>query len=171
MMNYSGVVALEVASQLVTGIGDVLTANGRPVTRAFVTMGEVAWDDCACGQLSVAISRIVSTSAFPNETARLGTHCGDMVMLELSIALVRCVPGPDINGTAPTPAALTASAAEALLDAHDVRETATSLLCDLDKSATINDYFIGEQIPLGPSGYCGGTQLVVRVAFTHCMAC
>lgn len=170
MTVFSGTLMLQVASAIATGCSLALTNAGRPVNRTFVTQGEVAWDECDCGQLSVAVMRVVTTETFPAET-QPRRPCGDIMMMELQVGIVRCVPSADINGTAPSSSDLTNAAAIEFLDIYDIRSTTQSVLCQFAEANVIQDFFIGDQTSAGPLGGCGGSILNVKVAFVHCMGC
>ncbi|OFW55849.1 MAG: hypothetical protein A2Y75_05390 [Candidatus Solincola sediminis] len=170
MTVFSGTLMLQVANAIATGCLAVLTMAGRPANRVFVTQGEVAWDECDCGQLSVAVTRVTTTETFPAET-QPRRPCGDIMMIELQVGIVRCVPSADVNGTAPPAGDLTAAAGISFLDIYDIRATTQDVLCTLVDTNVIQDFFIGDQTSTGPLGGCGGSVLNVKVAFVHCMGC
>jgi hypothetical protein len=93
------------------------------------------------------------------------------MVMDLQVGIVRCVPSANVNGTAPSPAALTAAAAIGFLDIYDVRATTQSVLCGLVRTYVIQDFFIGDQQATGPLGGCGGSVLNTKVSFVHCMGC
>jgi len=135
-----------------------------PATRNLITTGQIAWDDCCDGQLAVSVTRISPTETFPTETVtnvQSGSCSPAYDLAEITVQLVRCHPS---NVPAPTPAALTAAASATLIDANQVRRLVTAVLCALKNDATQRlDYFVRDQLMLGPEGGCAGSELHVYV--------
>lgn len=133
-----------------------------PATRNLITTGQIAWDDCCDGQLAVSVTRVSPTETFPIEqvTNVLEGSCSPAYDLaEITVQLVRCHPS-SLN--APTPAALTAAASATLIDANQVRRLTTAVLCSLKEDVTQRlDYFVRDQLFLGPEGGCAGSELRV----------
>lgn len=170
---YDQYVVLNVTSNLVTGIANALIANGSPVGRSLVTEGEIVWDNCDCGQLALAIVRSFMSTSVTNEQRPL-TNCQSSIFgVDAQIQYVRCVPNPDNSGNPPSALALTDSARLAEIDKFIIRDTALCLLNQYrnDTPATLYDFSVYEQLPLGASGGCGGSQLNVRLAWIDCFGC
>lgn len=172
---YDTNVVIDVASRIVTGCATALDDAGLPANRAFVTSGEVAWDDCSCGQLALSISGTYRTESIRNaQQQRSGSGChSSLVVVDMRLSIIRCVPIPDINGIAPTPAALTAAAVDSENDKFIV---GTTLSCLLDTMLNgtprlIQDYEIGDQLSIGPLGGCGGSEIGFRVSWVNCGDC
>lgn len=133
-------------------------------TRNLITTGQIAWDDCCEGQLAVSVTRVAPTETFPTETITnvLEGSCSPAYDLaEITVQLVRCHP---TQVPAPTTTALTAAARLTLIDANQVRRLTTAVLCSLKDDVTKRlDYFVRDQLMLGPEGGCAGSELRVYV--------
>lgn len=173
---YTKTAILEVAGIIVSGCAAALTAqsSGGAVNRSFVTLGEVAWDNCQCGQLALTITRIYLSQTFPQDASRQQTRCPTgYVVADCSLSIVRCVPGPDTNGNPPKEAALTAAAGIELQDAFVVWDKTECILMTM-YSATpygIMEYIMLDQTSLGPQGNCGGTELHFKIGFNRAGIC
>src|SRR6187402_1380307 len=100
------------------------TTSGLPA-RVCITTGEIAWDDCECGQLAISLTSQYETAAFPEpwsgETNQGILKCGPpMFVFNYTISMTRCSPiGEDDNP--PTCAQLAAAARVTVEDAWAVR--------------------------------------------------
>ena len=74
---------------------------------ACVITGAIAWDNCLCGSLNVAITSGFPSSNFPtpsaNTAAQFGAgRCGQPILVfNLTITVLRCVPVSDEQGNPP----------------------------------------------------------------------
>lgn len=171
MTYFTRTCVIDVATQLVTGSGALLTADGASVGREVVTQGDVAWDACDCGQLAVSITRISRSNAFPNDVRPTAQCYGGARVADMSLSIVRCVPGPDINGNPPGPASLIIAAQRGQADEFIIRNYVTCYLASLVDAGIIMDFSVGDTTMIGPSGGCGGSQLEIRVAWIDCGGC
>lgn len=150
------------------------TVAGAP-PRSCVITGEIAWDDCECGQLIVAITNSFASNNFPTPAISTAlqfgaSRCGHpIIVFEMTITMLRCVPGGGANGEAPSCTSLASAAQIAVIDAAAVRD---GVLCCLsamqvEKNAsgvpTITGFTAGGQQFIGPQGNCGGSAMDVQV--------
>jgi hypothetical protein len=153
----------------------VPTAGGRPLRVVCVPGAEVAWDECDCGTLSLAVTNRYVSRSFPTSAADLPTNCCDTyIVYEMALSIVRCVPGPGANGTAPGEAQLTASLGVQEEDAFVLWTTVECVLAGLYRptgNETIAGFILNDSVSLGPSGNCAGTELHFKVGWTIDCAC
>jgi hypothetical protein len=173
---YTKTAILEVAGIIVSGCAAALAtqSSGGVVNRSLVTMGEVAWDNCQCGQLALTITRIYLSQTFPQDASRQQTRCPTgYVVADCSLSIVRCVPGPDLNGNPPDAAALTTAAGIELQDAFVTWGMTECILMSLYSSTPygIMEYVMLDQTSLGPLGSCAGTALNFKIGFNRTGIC
>lgn len=150
------------------------TTGGAPLTSC-VTMGEVAWDECTCGELRITFQRESPSLQFPNPVGNSNnefstTRCGHPLqvwMLEMS--MLRCQPVGEGNEP-PDCADLELASQLAVEDAIAMRG---AVECCLQteyntKSAlgvrNVNQWLTGVQTFVGPQGACGGSVLPITIA-------
>jgi hypothetical protein len=138
------------------------------VNRALITTGQIAWDDCCDGQLAVSYTRTSPTESFPTEAVTIspygdGIECAPPYEIgEISVQIIRCAPQALNGQDAPSPDVLTAYALQTLIDANQIRKAVAAALCALKADVTQRfDYFMRDQIMLGPEGGCAGSELHV----------
>lgn len=158
-----------------------ITTKGLP-ERACVISGDLAWDDCECGQLTVAINTEYEASATSTPRATTTTSgrraCGPpLYTVNYTVTILRCVPiGTDT--APPTCEELEDFAKAATEDAWSVR---AGVICCLDEAISqrlpngtklYRDFVVGTQTRVGPRGSCGGSQLPVSVTIDNgCYPC
>lgn len=151
--------------------------NGAMV-RNCVIAGDIAWDDCECGQLVVAYQRSFPSATFPViAAATVDTgRCGPpYLVFQYGISILRC--SPDTDTEAPPPCeALDAVAQLVIRDAFAARAGTLCCLSDLSKRHGTNppeiiDYFIQDQVAVGADGGCQGTLLTTLVAVNSGCPC
>lgn len=139
-----------------------LTTGGRP-RRVVFAPGEVAWDECDCGQLAVDVTRRYRSRGFPTDaTDALIGNCDEvMIIFDCTISMVRCIPIPDVNGKAPSPTALGRSALIMEEDAYALWNATWCYMSRLRDNTPrlISDFIINDDVSLGPSGACAGSEL------------
>lgn len=157
------------------------TTEGVP-DRACVVVGEIADDDCECGQLAVSMVSNYEASA-PN-VPRSGTatpgrrECGPPIFVaNFLVSILRCAP-TGTNTKPPTCDELAASARGAAEDAWAVRAGVICCLSDAIKNRLPNgtkryvDFVVGQQTWVGPRGACVGSELPVSVTINNgCYPC
>ncbi len=167
-------VVVNTASQIVTGVANALaTSTGGPVHRAYVTVGEVAWDECNCGQLTLSVGRIYPSRRFADDfsTIKVGNCDNTLLICDMSLSIVRCVPGPDTNGNPPLPTALTDAARTIMSDTYVVRQTLACMIRGMYVANQVADWLIGDDVPVGPMGGCAGRELHFKLAWSQDCEC
>lgn len=160
-------VVFDTASILVTGVGLALqsTAEGAPERQCVVPGSEIAWDDCECGQLSVAVLRRYPSTNFPIE-ATIVQNCEDgIVIAQLKMSLQRCAPYPNEDGNPPTCQQLANAAMNQEEDVFTVRTAAQCILDSLMENNDVASFVIQNQVSVGPQGGCYGHDMDILVGF------
>jgi hypothetical protein len=131
----------------------------------------IVWDDCRCGQLAVAFSRLAPSIDGRNEafggdpgtgvpaTPTVAMPTPPFLLGELQVAVLRCA---DASGT-PSPDTLTAEATLGLADAH---WTLVAVACELKRLLDANeiiDYTLRDTPFLPSAGACQGAQINATV--------
>jgi hypothetical protein len=157
------------------------TTDGLP-ERACVISGELAWDACECGQLTVAILNEYEASATGVARSTTDTPgrraCGPpLFSIQYMVTMLRCAPTGS-NTEPPTCDELELFARGATEDAWAVR---AAVICCLDEAISqrlpngtklYRDFTVGTQTRIGPQGACGGSQLPVSVIIDNgCYPC
>lgn len=162
------------------------TSQGIP-NRVCITTGEIAWDDCECGQLAIS-AQTKNEANGPNDP-RSGSAtparppCGPPLMqFDYLISMTRCAPSgaedSEGNPLPPTCAQLDEAARIAIEDAWAVM---AGVVCCLNEAVTTRlpngtklfHYFIvGTQTFVGPQGMCQGSELPVSIIVDNgCYPC
>lgn len=157
------------------------TSKGLP-ERACVISGEVAWDNCECGQLTVAMQseyEAASSNVPRSGTATPGRRECDPPLYTANylVTMVRCAP----TGTSTKPPTCKELEDFARTSTEDAWAVRAGVICCL--SAAIReklpngtklyvDFVVGTQTRIGPQGACGGSQLPVSVTIHNgCYPC
>lgn len=158
-----------------------MTSKGLP-ERACVISGELAWDECECGQLTVAIANEYESNGTASPRAAAENpgrrSCGPpLYVANYIVTMLRCAP-IGTNTTPPTCDELEAFARMSTEDAWAVR---AGVICCLDDAISTRlpngtklyrDFVVGTQTRIGPQGACGGSQLPVAVTIDNgCYPC
>lgn len=142
------------------------------IKRLCVVPGEIAWDECECGQLVVAEQRRYPSNNFPLEEVDHTAECGaPWLCVVFLISLARCVPGVTTNGKPPSCAALQASAQQLSLDMGHIRNAVECCLNVAYDNHSVTAYELGAQEIQGPQGNCIETNLMVTVGITNGCGC
>lgn len=139
-----------------TTLASLADCGREPVSTAYVAAGAVAWDDC-CGTLIVAPERVYRAQEFPSEFTGLELCDGGVLVIDLVILLLRCVPVVDDRGRAPSAAALQTAYQSLLDDAAIVHNVVTGPIPDYWMRATPTQTFVGAE------GGCIGVETRVRI--------
>ncbi|HEX9248497.1 MAG TPA: hypothetical protein VF856_03310 [Gemmatimonadaceae bacterium] len=133
---------------------------GNAPTRVGVVPGAIAWDDCdQCGLLALASARNFLSDQFPIELTVTTADQGAVLCADMVVQIVRCAPEPQGGETAPSVAALEASAREVIADATAVMCATIDVLNALSTSGDIYDFMMRGQMFVGPAGACVGSEL------------
>lgn len=163
----------EVAELIVGCAYDAVPHDGDwPINRHGVVIGEIAWDNCECGQLVISENRRYPSREFPLEDVSQSDICGEpWVVSEYTLSLTRCVPVPDESMNPPAIADLAASALRNSLDMAVVRAALNCCLDDAYNTHTIAAYEMRTQTVVGPAGQCAGFEMIVLVGWPNDCGC
>jgi hypothetical protein len=147
-----------------------LAAQSLPAPdRSVVTVGEIAWDECPCGQLAVTLVEVFPADTPPTPTLGLWRKCPPSSRVaHYTVELLRCAHGTTGGGDPPTPAELSADALLAIRDAWAVRQGIACCLRTLAATNAVADFSLGTQSMVGPAGGCVGSELAVYVVMPLC---
>lgn len=163
----------EVAEAILACAADVVT----DVNRICVVPGEIAWDECECGQLVISEVDTFPSSDFPLDEVNRTAECGEpWHVVQYTLSLTKCVPVPDSNGNAPTCAQLAAAAAILSQDKRSVRRAVfcclQALYDEMDSNnPQIEAFQLGHSVTIGPEGQCAGHELTIWVGWTNDCGC
>lgn len=144
------------------------------IKRRCIVPGEIAWDECECGQLAIAEDRRFGSRIFPLEEQDRNAECGEpFLVVSLKVSLTRCVPGMDANAKSPSCAALQTAAQQLMRDKRNIRSAVMCCLSDIyDASGSVLMGFeLGAQETVGPAGRCAGSELTVLLGFANPCEC
>lgn len=153
---------------------DVDHTGDLALNRVGVVIGEIADDDCQCGQLVISEQRRYPSRDFPVEEVDHQAECGEpWLVVDALLSLTRCVPGPDGSGNPPSVADLSAAASQLSTDMGRVRR---AVLCCLTALYDLHDqgveaFELGAQDVTGPLGGCAGFTLRVLIGYTNDCGC
>lgn len=174
--------AFDIATQIKDCIVPYLemTSKGLP-ERICVTSGEIAWDNCECGQLAVSMQNKNEANA-PNQPRASATApgrraCGPPLMqMNFLVSMTRCAP-TGTGGKPPTCDQLSDAARVAAEDAWAVMSGLSCCLYEAIRERLPNgttlyeDFIIGQQDFVGPQGMCQGSQVPVAVVVRNGCPC
>jgi hypothetical protein len=173
MAPFTGAAAFHtMLAELINVVSDALAATdaGRP-DRTCVVPGQIAWDDCECGQLATTIVQWFFSDTFPGDTTpstAVQTPCrAAWVVAECTMSILRCAPQPVGDDLAPTCAKLSAAALTQAIDAHVVRRTVACTLAEWADEYRLVEYTIGAQTSVGPEGMCVGSEITFFVSLNQ----
>lgn len=142
------------------------------INRHGVVIGEIAWDECDCGQLVVSETRRYPATAFPLEEVDHTAECNEpWLVIQYTLSLTRCVPISGEDLVPPAVSLLTASAAQ---NSDDMTEVRRALMCCLSQRYDANEvaaFELGSQEVAGPGGGCAGFTMTVLVGWTNDCDC
>jgi hypothetical protein len=174
-----GVDLMTLAFAIVTGVGECVreelaeTDAGVPDRFCLIVPGEIAWDECECGQFAQSITTEVPSENFPfPATDRRSTACGPQFLVVTVVAsLTRCVPTFDRNNKPPSCDALFAAALRLEEDRTALRRGVTCCLRGMRNTYTspirITDFTVGAATSVGPNGMCAGVELTYQFAVSN----
>jgi hypothetical protein len=159
----------DVAAALLAETLTQLTAAGAEApTRSCVVPGELAWDECDCGLLAVRWTGLAYGPSVTSNVPDTDVNCGQpYVNLSFNVVLLRCSPGPQSSGKAPTCAQLSAAAAILHRDVFALEIAMANTVVALQAANTISDWALNGQAPVGPQGLCVGTSYNLVVAIKN----
>lgn len=163
----------EIFFNLAVRIGDAVAAalEAEPLSggaspklrRAYPVWGEIALDDCACGQLAISLGRRADYVQFPVEISSTALRsnaqqsgCAVSPMQDYNLHLARCQPTLGTRGESPSVADLAEAARIAAVDTEVVRCTLKAELAAMEAEGLIGASIVNASQPYGPEGACGG---------------
>jgi hypothetical protein len=155
-----------IASRVLAAVEGALEDAGNPVQRSCVVNGTIAWDECDCGLLAVAVGRQYLSNNFPAQLTDIdASQCGAAwLVADLVVQIIRCAPSPQEGSFSPSCGALDSSAQEVITDAWIVMDTVPCLLESMkEDTREIIDYLVRVLTPQGPLGGCVGSELVLTI--------
>lgn len=149
-----------------------MTTQGVP-GRVCIHTGDIAWDDCECGQLVISWVDDFESVNFPapgDGSQNSGTlKCGaPLFVYQYTVSMLRCAPIGD-GENPPTCEEIGAAARITVEDAWAVRTGLKCCMCagvERDPATGIKRFerfWISPQTAVGPQGACQGTQLNVFI--------
>lgn len=163
----------QVAQALIQCAYDAVDHTGTlAIQRHGVVIGEIAWDQCQCGQLVISEQRRFLSRSFPVEEVDHTAECGGpWLVTQLSLSLARCVPDMDVNGQPPAVADLTTAAGQLSKDMTDTQQGVQCCLDNLYNANQVEAWELGAFEVVGPSGGCAGFSLLVYLGHTNPCGC
>lgn len=142
------------------------------INRHGVVIGEIAWDDCMCGQLVVAETRRFPSMSFPIEEIDHTADCNEpWIVVQYTLSLTRCVAVQNDAGAPPSIASLSASAERNSSDMSLVRRAVLCCLQEHYDNDDINAYEVSSQDVTGPNGACAGFDMTIFIGWTNDCGC
>lgn len=160
---------------VVTGTGQavrnlLINEGCGDVNRAcLIVPGEIAWDECDCGQLAQSITQTYPSNNFPVPVIdQRQTPCGpQMLVVSVLASIVRCVPIISDNGASPSCVALEDSAIQLECDRQMLRTGVTCHLRSLRDNYRIHDFTVGNATSIGPQGACAGVDMTYQFGISN----
>lgn len=162
-----GVDLMTIAFATVTGVGEYVrgeladSEGGVPERFALIVPGQIAWDNCDCGQFAQTINSVASSRVFPTPASDAPTEpCGHpLAVVSVTVSLMRCIPGLDQSGNSPSVRSLLSAARVLEEDRQILRRSVGTHLKSLHDAYRILNYTVGVANSAGPEGQCGGVEL------------
>lgn len=167
---------------VVTGVGACVKTEVEATPAGFVkgryvamTPGDIAWDACDCGLLTQSVSLAGPADSFAGITSGTPRNkCGPpLQIVQVTVALIRCVPVMSSTGTPPAPAKLLDSAIIIEYDRYALARGVTCCLAAMQEETPprVFRYEVGAVNTVGPSGACAGVELTYRFALHNTLGC
>lgn len=159
---------LECVNDRIVNVGDLPAFE-----RVCVVAGELAWDACDCGQLTIQNTTQFSSNIFPTPIPGGDqTNCGaPLIASTFTVTALRCAPGPDRNGKPPTCSQLQEAAELLYKDKYYMRTAIICCLAELKELGTIEMYTVGSIEEIGPRGNCVGAEMPFTVGVINGCPC
>lgn len=147
------------------------TTSGLP-NRVCITTGEIAWDDCECGQLVISQTTQYESVTFPapwDGGSNGGVvKCGPpLFVFQYTVSMLRCAPQTE-DETPPPCTEINAAARVTIEDAWAVRAGLMCCMCDgatrqPDGTKLFERFWVGPQEEIGPEGMCQGSSITIAI--------
>ena len=162
----------DLASELLAAVETAIASTpGGPIDRAFLSPGLPSLD--CCPQLTVHVGGPAEGDTQPLTTPLQPGHRTSQTalvnLIQLTITIVRCCPGPTDSNPIPSAAAIEAAAVETYADLWAIwNELRTAhragTLFDADAGPVSRELFFDPAFPLNPQGGCAGWLIPIRVS-------
>lgn len=158
----------------------VSLADAGAPKRSCVIWGQIAWDSCQCGQLTVAIGQTFFTGDTQGQNARTTpsgavahqSRCGgQLVGVQMTATMLRCSPIQDERGNPPACEALSSAAFILAEDEWRMRNALVCCLRGLKEQDKVHDWIFPGVTAVGAEGGCAGSQANFTVFFTNWCNC
>lgn len=158
---------------VVTGVGHCVyealvdSPAGQPQRYCSIVPGQIAWDDCQCGQLAQSIGDDYPSTTFPAPAIDTRQQpCGPgLIVTQVTLSLTRCIPVPGDNGRPPRCDKLLEASEILLWDKWLARRAITCCLLDMRHNGQLLDFAVGTATVVGPEGQCAGFELTYTLSF------
>lgn len=142
----------------------------REIKRKLVTIGEIVWDNCECGQLAISENRRFPSMSFPLDEIDHQAACGSpWLVSDLTLSLARCMPVG--NQRPPTPEALSSAAYQLDLEIAALRRAVECCLDEAYNSHELQAYQIGGTTIIGPQGACVAADTQILIGASNGCGC
>jgi hypothetical protein len=147
-------------------------AGDLEINRVCLVPGEIAWDNCQCGQLALSEVRRYPSNNFPLEEVDHTAECGaGYIVVNFLIALTRCVPSSGEDGEPPPCDDLSLAALQLFRDMGMLRSAVECCLSSLYDTNQLIAFELGAQEVVGPQGGCVGSTLAVQIGIANGCGC
>lgn len=152
-----------------------LTGAGHPACSCCLDLAPATECCSSCdsgnGSLVIRPIQIGPSRSFPTILAADGDNrCPpNLLVLQASIEIQRCVPVISETGASPSCDESTAATLDWLTDAAIIRQALGCCLLDLAASRTLARWSLGVSVPTEPLGGCAGSALTVWIGVPNCV--
>ena len=158
---------------VVTGTGQCVydalvdSPGGQPNRSCLLVPGQIAWDECECGQLAQSIGDDFPSTTFPLPAVdQRQQPCGPpLITVQVTLSLTRCVPVPGDNGKPPKCDKLRDAAVTLMWDRWLTRRAVTCCLRESQRANLITNFAVGSTSIVGPEGACAGFEMIYTLGF------
>jgi hypothetical protein len=123
---------------------ELARCGSEPIDAFYVAAGMIAWDSC-CGLLVVGPERVYRSASFPIEGSTDDECETGMLVVDIVVLLLRCVPTLDDRGQAPPANKLWAAHRKVLNDGAIIWNVVTGELPEGWDRARVDQTFVGAQ--------------------------
>lgn len=160
---------------IVTGIGTCTaeeladTEGGTPDRICLAVPGEIAWDNCECGQFAQTITSDAPSNVFPIQATEVEHNaCGPpLLVFTVTSSITRCAPGMDNDRHPPSCAALLTAARVLEDDREALRKSVTCCLRALREAYRVTNFAVGATQSVGPQGGCVGVNITYQFGLNY----
>lgn len=143
MPDVVAVSAVDVCELWLSRAREALAACGaEPIDTSYVAAGMIAWDTC-CGLLVAAPERTFRSAQFPIEGTTDYQCETSLIVVEVVLLLLRCVPTVDDRGNPPAVATLSGAYENILNDAAIIWNVVTGELPEGWQRANVSQTYVG----------------------------